>query len=435
MNAESDLQLLRAYAARRDEAAFRELVQRHADFVYSAALRQVESDAAARDLTQGVFTDLARKAPDIHDKQTGDSLAGWLHRATRYAALNHLRDVRRRIHNERQAMEQLLTNSDSPADWEQIRPLLDEALDSLADDDREALLLRYFNNQDLRTVGAQLGVSDDAAQKRVSRAVERLREFFAKRGVTVGAGGLVVVISANAVQAAPIGLAVAISTAAATITGTTLATTTTATAAKAIAMTTLQKTLLTATIAITAGAGIFQAHEASRLRDQAQTLQKQHTEQIQQLQGERDQAAGQLAALREDVVRLNRNADELLRLRGEVTRLRQQASEITALRTENNQLRNRATVRQAEPSTTSPAAEDPVKQLNRCINNLRQIDAAMQQCALEHRLTVANVLTVDQIVPYLQGTNLPACPAGGSYTFGSLTNAPTCSIPSHNVQW
>ena len=88
--------------------------------------------------------------------------------------------------------------------------------------DRDAVLLRYFKNHDLRTVGATLGISDDAAQKRVSRAVERLREFFAKRGVTVGASGLAVVISANAVQAAPVGLALTISTAAATITTATI---------------------------------------------------------------------------------------------------------------------------------------------------------------------------------------------------------------------
>src|SRR5262249_25134102 len=155
----------------------------------------------------------ARKAKLLSQKVSADgSLAGWLHRSTRYAALNHLRDSRRRRANERQAMEQLLTDSEFSADWEQIRPALDEALDSLSDEDREALLLRYFKNQDFRAVGHALGVSDDAAQKRVSRAVERLREFFARRGVTVSVSGLVVVISANAVQAAPIGLSAAIAT-------------------------------------------------------------------------------------------------------------------------------------------------------------------------------------------------------------------------------
>ena len=337
MNAESDHQLLRAYAFRRNEAAFRELVRRYTDFVYSAALRQVESDAIARDLTQSVFTDLVRRAPDILGKHTGESLAGWLHRATRYAALNHLRDSRRRRDNERQAMEQLLTDSESSAEWEQIQPTLDEALDSLDDSDREALLLRYCQNQDFRTVGAHLGVSDDAAQKRVSRAVERLREFFAKRGVTVGAGGLVVVISTNAVQAAPAGLAVTISAAALAGTAVTTSTILAATT-QTIAMTTLQKTLVTATIVVLAGAGIYEVAQNSQLRDQVQTLQQtiqqqaSLTEQIQELQSERDDAANRLAELVVENTRLKANPEriELLKLRGEMAEARRAVANATA---------------------------------------------------------------------------------------------------------
>src|SRR5437867_13447045 len=121
-------------------------------------------------------------------------------------------------------------------------------MDSLDDTDRSAILLRYFENTSLREVGQALGTSDDAAQKRVSRAVDRLREFFAKRGVTAGASGLVVVISANAVQAAPAGLAVTISTSAA-LAGGAVQTSTALAATKAIAMTTLQKTIIGATLA------------------------------------------------------------------------------------------------------------------------------------------------------------------------------------------
>ena len=97
------------------------------------------------------------------------------------------------------------------ANWTHIEPLLDEAMHALDETDRAAVLLRYFENKSLREVGAALGTSDDAAQKRVSRAVERLREFFAKRGLSVGASGLAVVISANAIQMAPAGLTVSIS--------------------------------------------------------------------------------------------------------------------------------------------------------------------------------------------------------------------------------
>jgi RNA polymerase sigma factor (sigma-70 family) len=321
MQEKSDAQLLSDYTERGHEAAFGEIVTRYTDLVYSAALRQVESADLAADIAQSVFGDLARKARSVSERLTAEaSLAGWLHRSTRYAALNHLRDTRRRQTNERQAMEQLLINSESVPDWELIRPALDEALDSLGDEDRDAVLLRYFKNLDFRGVGFALGMSDDAAQKRVSRAVEHLREFFSKRKVTIGASGLAAIISANAVQAAPVGLAVTISAAA--LAGTAVsASTIIAATAKTIAMTTLQKNLIAATVAVLAGAGIYEARQTSQLHDQVQMLQQQQAplaEQIAQLKRERDEVTRQLALLREDNDRLKRNAAELLNLRGEV---------------------------------------------------------------------------------------------------------------------
>ena len=152
-------------------------------------------------------------------------------------------------------------------EWTQIEPLLDDAMAALDETDRAAILLRYFENKTLREVGAALGASEDAAQKRVSRAVERLREFFSKRNVTIGASGLVVLISANAVQAAPVGLAVTISSAA-VLAGTAISTSTVIAATKTIAMTTLQKTIITAALAAAVGTGIFEAHQASQLREQ-----------------------------------------------------------------------------------------------------------------------------------------------------------------------
>jgi len=208
MSEPSDAELLRDYAERRNEAAFRELVTRHADLVYSAALRQVESRDLAGDVAQTVFADLARKARSVAGQLAeGASLVGWLYRGTRFAALNQLRADRRRLTHERQAMEQLLTNSETAPDWERIRPLLDEAMASLGNEDRDAVLLRYFKRQEFRAVGGALGLSDDAAQKRVSRAVERLREFFAQRGVTLTGAAIAGAVSANAVQAVPVGLA------------------------------------------------------------------------------------------------------------------------------------------------------------------------------------------------------------------------------------
>jgi DNA-directed RNA polymerase specialized sigma24 family protein len=212
-------------------------------------------------------------------------------------------------------------------DWKQIAPLLDEAIAALDETDRTAVLLRYFENKSLREVGQTLGTTDDTAQKRVSRAVERLREFFSKRNVTIGASGLAVVISANAVQAAPVGLAATIA-ATAVLAGTAVHTSTLIAATKTIAMTTLQKTLVTATVAVIAGAGIYEARQAAQLREQNQVLQQQQAplaEQLRQLQRERDDAMNRLAGLlaENSQSKSNPNQLELLKLRGEVGHLRQ----------------------------------------------------------------------------------------------------------------
>ncbi|MEY2467200.1 MAG: hypothetical protein QOD03_1721 [Verrucomicrobiota bacterium] len=286
----------------------------------------VRNTHLAEDVTQGVFVAAAQSARQLVDCSV---LPGWLHRTTQNLAANVVRsDVRRRAREQEAAVMNELLSVNPDANWEHIALHLDAALGELSEPDRDAVLLRYFKNHDLRTVGATLGISDDAAQKRVSRAVERLREFFAKRGITVGASGLAVVISANAVQAAPVGLALTISTATA-LAGKTLATTATATAIKTIAMTTLQKTVITATVAILAGTGIYEARQAARLREQNQTLQQQAplAGQIQQLQRERDDATNRLAALQGENERLKsgQTLAELLKLRGEVGVLRRQS--------------------------------------------------------------------------------------------------------------
>ena len=328
MTTRTDSELLRHYAEQRSELAFAELVRRHLDFVHSAAVRMVRDSHLAEDVTQGVFIALARQAPDLLDRPT---LAGWLHRTAQHIAAQTVRTIERRRAREQGAaiMNELVATADAP--WELIEPHLDAALGELTDADREAVLLRYFQRKSATEIGALLGVSDEAAQKRVSRAVERLREFFAKRGVTVGAGGLVVIISANAVQAAPVGLAVTISAAALAGTAATTSTVIAATT-KTIAMTTLQKTFVATTVAVLAGAGIYEARQAAQLRDQVQSLQQQHaplTEQIQQLQSSYAGATNRLADLLVENSRLKRNSNqnELLRLRGEVTRLRNDAEQ------------------------------------------------------------------------------------------------------------
>jgi TolA-binding protein len=165
---------------------------------------------------------------------------------------------------------------------------------------------------------------EDAARMRVNRGLEKLREFFTKRGVTLSAAAIAGAVSANSVQAAPVGLAATITATA--LSGTTITTATVIVASKAIAMTILQKTVIAATVAVLAGAGIYEAYEAAQLREQNQTLQQQQAGQIQQLQLERDEMAQKLATLTEQNQLLNSNATELLRLRGELAGIRSAAN-------------------------------------------------------------------------------------------------------------
>jgi RNA polymerase sigma factor (sigma-70 family) len=321
MNADHQ-HLLRQYAERHSQDAFTALVNRHLNLVYSAALRVVRSPQLAEEVAQSTFTDLARNAGKL---KPDTILTAWLYRVAYRTAVDVVRRESRRQHREQQAVE---IAAMSASYWTQIEPLLDEAMQTLDETDRAAVLLRYFENQPLREVGEKLGVSDDAAQKRVTRAVERLREFFTKRGVAVGVGGIVVVISTNAVQAAPTGLAVAISSAAA-LTGATLAATTTVT--KVIAMTTLQKTLLAVTVIVAASAGIYEAREASSLRDDVRLLQQQQevfSNRVAQLTQQRDEAMSQSAAASAGnaLPGTDSRLTELVRLRSEVATLRRQLS-------------------------------------------------------------------------------------------------------------
>ena len=316
MDSVTDQQLLQDYTGCRSETAFAELVRRHVDFVFSAALRMVRDAQLAEDVTQSVFVALAQNAAQLAGRPV---LSGWLHLTARNLAAKTVRsEVRRRAHEQEAAAMNELLSAEPDAVWKHIAPHLDTALGELDETDRDALLLRYFERKSAREMAQTLGVSDEAAQKRVNRAVERLRKSFAERGVTVGASGLAVVISANAVQAAPAGLAAAISAAAA-VAGTTLTTAATTTVTQTIAMTILQKAIIGATLAVAVGTGIYEARHNSKLRDQVKVLQQQQTpltEQIQQLQRERDNATNRLASLADEVARNQKDNLELLRLRG-----------------------------------------------------------------------------------------------------------------------
>ena len=196
-----DLTLLRAYATRNSEAAFAELVSRRVGFVYSAALRQVRDPHLAEEITQAVFIILAQKAGRISDQTI---LAGWLFKTTRFAAIAQTRDRVKRQRREQEAHMQTELQSAAPDPlWEQLSPLLDEALATLGETDRQAVLLRFFENKTLAEVGSHLGTGEDTARKRVSRALEKLHRYFNKRGVASTTVIIAGALSANSVQAAP----------------------------------------------------------------------------------------------------------------------------------------------------------------------------------------------------------------------------------------
>jgi RNA polymerase sigma factor (sigma-70 family) len=203
-------QLLAAYAVDHSESAFRELVTRYVNFVYSTALRLVDGNSQlAEDVTQTVFITLANKASSLSKDVM---LGGWLHQHTFHLATKALRNERRRQARELKAIEMNPPPDPSEEPWHQIVPVLDEAVRQLAPEDRTAILLRFFERRDFRAVGQALGSSEDAARMRVQRALHKLHALLGARGVALPVLALGALLSTKAVTAAPAGLAVAAAT-------------------------------------------------------------------------------------------------------------------------------------------------------------------------------------------------------------------------------
>jgi uncharacterized protein (TIGR03435 family) len=210
-NMNGDMELLQDYATRRSENAFVELVSRHGSLVYAAALRQVRDPHLAEEVVQFVFILLARKAGSLGPKTI---LLGWLYRTARFASLRVIeRESQRRVRENQALMESSAHQAHQEhahSVWDEVAPLLDEGMAKLNARDRDAVVLRFFQNQSLKEVAAALGLQERAAQKRVARAVERLRVFFARHGVTVTARGLPGMITAHSLQSLPARLAAGI---------------------------------------------------------------------------------------------------------------------------------------------------------------------------------------------------------------------------------
>jgi RNA polymerase sigma factor (sigma-70 family) len=309
-----DAELLRRYAANRAEGDFAELVRRHVNLVYSAALRQVNGDAhLAQDVTQLVFTDLARKAASVAAHRV---LAGWLFTSTRFAAAKAVRGERRRHARETDAhlMQELTRDPAAQLDWARVRPVLDDVIGELGEADREAILLRFFEGCDFAGIGAKLRVNDNAARMRVERALDKLRALLERRGVTSTTAALAVALANQAVVAAPAGLVVAVTGAALAGAGATAGAGTWATL---MSMTKLQVGIAGA-FAVAGTTGLMvQARATAALQNELAGLQRQN-----------ELAAG----WRTESTQLARTASEAATARADVAELARMRDEATALR-------------------------------------------------------------------------------------------------------
>jgi RNA polymerase sigma factor (sigma-70 family) len=201
----NDMDLVREFARHNSEAAFTELVRRHLNLVYSVARRCTGNDGDAHDVTQAVFIILARKAAGLREKTL---LSGWLYETTRFATARLLRTNARRHAREQEAyMQSTLNEADNSAVWEKLSPHLEDAMGKLNAADRALLVLRFYENKSGPEAAVLLGIREDAAHKRVTRALEKLRKVFAQRGVTLSGAAIAGAVSANSVQAAPVALA------------------------------------------------------------------------------------------------------------------------------------------------------------------------------------------------------------------------------------
>ncbi len=310
----TDQELLLRFARRGEEDAFAILVRRHVDFVFSAARRLLVDEHLSEDVTQQVFLTLAGEAGNVHDRlEGGTPLSGWLHVTTRNLAAKTIRGRERRVAREQEAMSmhEIATGGEEPA-WRQIAPHIDGALAELPEQDRDALLLRYFERITAREIGLRFGIGEEAAQKRVARALDRLRGVFLARGLAVPSTTLAGAIVANAVQPAPAAL---VSTIAAHGLAATAGVGTGLTLLQIMSMTKLQVGVGALVMAGLLGTVAVQRNENRRLRDEITKL-----------------------AVETPVVEAapvtspptNNATDEVIRLRGEVAKLLRERKELVA---------------------------------------------------------------------------------------------------------
>jgi RNA polymerase sigma factor (sigma-70 family) len=350
--------MLSLYARTGSEPAFRELVSRYIDLVYSTAFRLVGGDMqSAQDVVQTVFVALADKAGTLPEDVM---LGGWLHQHTRFAAGKLMRTERRRQSRERQAAEMNAIEDHTESNLAQVAPVLDEAIGQLDAEDRTAILLRFFERKDFRSVGDALGSSEDAARKRVDRALEKLHILLRHRGATLSAVALGTALATEAVTAAPAGLA-------GSVAGTALASAAagggiTATLVKLMTMTKLKFGI----ISVIAVAGVaaplaIQYQSQARLREENLVL-RQQASQLAQVAAENERLSNLVVQAKSAESLSREQMNELLRLRGEVGHLRRDAQEFVQLKAASSKAQGGAS------SPPEPSDPERINQMVRWLN-------------------------------------------------------------------
>lgn len=297
-----DAQLLRQFVGERSEAAFQELVQRHLGLVYHAATRQLGADQhLAEDVAQAVFVLLAEKSPELLQHP---SLAGWLHTATRFKVARAVRGERRRQVREQAALamseiEREHEAGETTVDGERLRPILDEVLQELGERDREAVLLRFFEQRGFDEIAARLRVTDAAARKVVERALEKLRARLARRGLASSSAALAVALGTQGALAAPAGLATAIA-------GTVLASglpVATATVGSIVFMSTKTLAGIAAVVAILGGVATWEWQVKRDAADRLESVEREIAGSQRQLQADRQRARASATAKKTEAPR------------------------------------------------------------------------------------------------------------------------------------
>lgn len=359
------MELVRAYASDGSEDAFAALVSRHVNMVYSSALRRTADVHLAEEIAQATFIILAKKAASL---KGGTILSAWLHRTAQFVAADALKLKQRRLKHEQEAAR--MEPSTAETSWQEVAPLLDDSLTRLREIDRTAIILRFFENKSLKEVGQALGWSEDTAQKRVARALDKLRAAFARHGVSASSASLAGLLATQGVQAAPATVLDSVG-ALATTSGDHLPDSLSGIVVETLAVMFWSRIKTTAAVTTTWALIVTAAASASTLACTA-THPRGHDH------------------------------------HGAHPGLDVHAAHDTA-----------------EPSPATAAAHS-------CLNNLRLIGGAKEQWALEHRKS-RNAVPTDADLFGVGGylSEKPECPGQGSYTLGALGETPRCSIPEH----